>query len=424
MKKQFVLIAAAVAALFAISCVKETPVENAPVQGAMKEVTITATIDEATKTSYDADGVFSWTKGDKVSVLASDNLFYTFTAKTSGASTELVGQIPENSEVGNFALYPADENHTYDVNDYHPYRFMIPSYKDMTKNPSADLPMHAEKAGDGTFPFKHMTGGFKFTIDNIGDAFKTAEISIVTTGLQISGLYQARKSGTHSGYVTYAATTENADDLTYVRKVNVVNNSAEIYFPYSPGNDLWGTTTISVVGYDAQNNPTQLISKSASFGGKAHARATIIPVAPIEVSDIHSIDWDAQNVTVAENITGATDFRAVVKGNTLYARMCAPTSLGGDKFYCYVGQGEGDVAASSWAWSSSPTFESVQSPEILVANVLSKVVGENTYWYLEFPLSGVESLTNVYLGVMLYSGTSSVCAAPSTNQSMLAVPLN
>lgn len=52
---QFVLIAAAIAALFAVSCVKENPVENAPVQGTMKEVTITATIDEY----KDLDGISS-----------------------------------------------------------------------------------------------------------------------------------------------------------------------------------------------------------------------------------------------------------------------------------------------------------------------------------------------------------------------------
>ena len=58
MKRQFVLMAAAVAAFLAVSCTKETPVDNSPVVAGMKEVTLTASVDMETKTAYDADGAF------------------------------------------------------------------------------------------------------------------------------------------------------------------------------------------------------------------------------------------------------------------------------------------------------------------------------------------------------------------------------
>ena len=88
--KRFAFIFAAFAACFAVSCNKEMPesVTTPTVQDGFKTVTITANIADAdTKTSYDADGKFSWTKGDQISVLASDEQVYTFTATETGASS-------------------------------------------------------------------------------------------------------------------------------------------------------------------------------------------------------------------------------------------------------------------------------------------------------------------------------------------------
>ena len=75
MKKILVLLAAAVAALLAVSCAKETVNDNFA-QAGMKKVTITASVEEMTKTTYSETGAFSWTKGDKVSVLGDDKKFY------------------------------------------------------------------------------------------------------------------------------------------------------------------------------------------------------------------------------------------------------------------------------------------------------------------------------------------------------------
>ena len=108
--KRFAFIFAAFAACFAVSCNKEMPesVTTPTVQDGFKTVTITADIADAdTKTSYDADGKFSWTKGDQISVLASDDNFYTFTATETAATSTFTGQIPEDVTLGQYALYPA-----------------------------------------------------------------------------------------------------------------------------------------------------------------------------------------------------------------------------------------------------------------------------------------------------------------------------
>ena len=98
--KKITVILAALAAAFAVSCTKETPEtqlpqdQNAP--AGMKQVTITASIEGAdTKTSYDAEGKFSWTKGDKIAIKGSDNQFYTFTTTENAASATFTGYMPE-----------------------------------------------------------------------------------------------------------------------------------------------------------------------------------------------------------------------------------------------------------------------------------------------------------------------------------------
>ena len=181
MKRHIISIVAAAAALFTASCTKEAPIVtpevDAPVQGGMKEVTITASVDPETKTFYtdngEGVGVFSWTKGDQISILASDNNFYTFTTNEEGASVVFSGQLPEDVELGDYALYPASDVHFFE--NWQPY-FGIDQYKDLTDSFSADLPMTAKKGENDTYSFKHATSALYFTFTNIPDGIKAVKI--------------------------------------------------------------------------------------------------------------------------------------------------------------------------------------------------------------------------------------------------------
>ena len=195
--KKITVILAALAAAFVVSCTKETPEtqlpqdQNAP--AGMKQVTITASIEGAdTKTSYDADGKFSWTKGDKISVLGSDNVFYTLTAEQTNASSVFTGYIPEGCKLGSYAFYPADVNHKYE--NWTPY-YHLPAYKDLTDGFSADLPMGA-KGSDGKYAFTHVTGALYFTFTNIPEDIVAVEISVKNSDLKFSGDFSAFGSGT------------------------------------------------------------------------------------------------------------------------------------------------------------------------------------------------------------------------------------
>ncbi len=121
----FYMLVMAVAAMAA--CQKESAVDNAQ-EPAQKTYTYTvkASIDDV-KSDYDADGKFSWSAGDAISVLfhkGDDNKFFTLTTTASGtASASFSGEIETGYVIGAsdqtgedkkiWALFPASTSHTY-----------------------------------------------------------------------------------------------------------------------------------------------------------------------------------------------------------------------------------------------------------------------------------------------------------------------
>ena len=238
MKRTFVILAAAVAALFAVSCVKETPNENlAPV--GMKTVTLTADYSNlATKTTYGDQGQFSWTEGDQISVWCSDEQFHTLTATSAGKRVEFTGELPEDVALGWYAFYPADENHAADCY-YH-----IPMYKDLSATGSADLPMAAQ-VEDGVYVFKHMTAAALVTFTDFPEDVTSADITFVNARMKFSGDFHAYTSDGAFVWSSVASDkegTENGNFLpveerTFSRTVPVVDGKAQVYLPYN--GSLW-----------------------------------------------------------------------------------------------------------------------------------------------------------------------------------------
>ena len=425
MKKQFVLIAAAVAALFAISCVKENPVENAPVQGAMKEVTITATIDEATKTSYDADGVFSWTKGDKVSVLASDNLFYTFTAKTSGASTELVGQIPEGATLGRFAYFPASDNHTYDSSTWYSY-YSIDEYKDLDGISSAEIPMYALKGENNTYAFKHLTGAAKLTFTNIPEGVDEVTISIKNEKCKFSGLWKV--STAEWGWS--AASTTVDSELTFTRKIPVSNQTAQLYLPYKGG--IWYSSTINIIGHRGDEELVILKDKVMKGNSTEFAVANVVPYAPLELPayvppvNWEGLDWSSDDVVSPEKVGGLNYGKVLVDANYIYVNLQAPSTMAWDTIYCYFGWGEGTVDLGGFGWTTA-LLDSFRYKGVYAEGVISmpdaetKVVpaDDNVNYYFAFKRNASATLSaagEVYLGFHIYNGDDVPATFPKTWQ--------
>lgn len=456
MKKQFVLIAAAIAALFAVSCVKENPVENAPVQGAMKEVTIMATIDEATKTSYDADGTFSWHKGDQISVMGTDYNFYTLTANQGGATTTFTGLVPEDVALRQEAFFPADPGTNRTNGSYY---FNIPQYKDLTSG-SADLPMGAY-SGTETYVFKHMTGAALLTFTNFPADVVSAEVKIVNARLKLTGTFNAFLS---SDLWTWNSASDVAEEeRTLIRKVPVVNGQAQMYMPYN--GSLWWDyiSTINIIGYDASGNEYKLlVDKAMNPDEKGAQRGVVVPYAPLALpdyvpeADLTKVDWAAEGVVTydlpgkaSSNRQALRQLKVVADNNYLYARLVASadklTSTESDYFGLFLydvidGSGDGYSNAEWWCGAKGNNeYEGVHAGALNLldfsvnlkinetnVDVTTVVEGDEVVWTLAIPRTAHPNLVSAgtaHLTFLTYKGWTPTGSVPEKNDPMMVVAL-
>ena len=222
----FYMLVMAVAAVAA--CQKQSVVEVGDVQDTSKGTyiyTLNATIGDAeVKSDYDADGKFSWSENDAISVLfhkddapaAEKDKFFTLTRDGgTGANATFSGSVTSGYSIGSsdngnkvWALYPANANHSYTAgeNSSCPV-FYTPAVNDLTgSNFSANIPMYAKRDGTGTLEFHYAACAYKFTISDL-DATK---IQVdVENGVSYS-LSGSSKMG--SNYVKYS------DDVTAAKK--------------------------------------------------------------------------------------------------------------------------------------------------------------------------------------------------------------
>lgn len=453
MKKNLVLFAASVAAFLAVSCVKETVNDNFA-QAGMKKVTITACVEEMTKTTYSEAGVFSWTKGDKISVLGDDKNFYVLTAEESGAKVEFSGDVPSTVVLTGRAFYPADELHAcIEGAEWDSYKFNIPEYKDLTAAFSADLPMASDTDGDGVYSFKHMTGAALLTFSNLED-YTSVEITVANQTLKISGLYSAGIDE-KTGFWTYSAENAPEGGSKFVRKVAVVDGVAQVYLPYP--SILWADSTIDIVGFDADGKEFQLLSgKTMKANGDAFPRATVIPyatlivptyVAPEDVlvaTDLPGLDWASAAVAVNDE-TATSDFkmkviRAFIDEKYLYVRLATAQGLPLEANYLDVDFSDGDGPTKSWEWATTGTnnywaehLGPIDADGTLTgmsfggAEVIchTEVADESVTWYLAYPRESVEKYISakgkIYVSALLWNGWNDYWAVPARGKQMLKV---
>lgn len=452
--KKITIILAALAAAFAVSCTKETPETQTPqdstVPAGMKLVTISASIEGAdTKTSYDADGKFSWTKGDQISVLAGEQ-FYTFTADQTGSSSTFTGYIPEDSELGSYAFYPADANHHYE--SWTPY-FHLPEYKDLTGKFSADIPMGA-KGADGKYAFTHVTGALYFTFSNIPEDIASVEISVKNSDLKFTGDFSAYGSGT--GLSWNYSNPANDSEKTFTRKVDVVDNSAHMYLPYR--GTLWNgyTYTIDVVGYDAEGASKVLLDgKNMPGKDKAMAAAEVYPVAPLVLNNLANVDWENALTSVVDpsaEYSRLKELKVHADEYYMYVRLTPSITAPFDGDYLDIFLSDGEGESKAWyGWTTTgtdiynvglsshrgevdkTTAELTKMRFILpdntrvYADVKTEVSGEDVYWYMVYPREYLEpyvsSTGKVYVSFMLWNAWDPYGVIPAMDSSMLEVTL-
>lgn len=399
MKKSLVLFAAFVAC-FALSCnkVSETVKEEASSQAGMKTVTITATIANQTKTTYaPTTGAFGWNAGDQISVLGDDNNFYTFTAASTGATSVFTGSLPGGVELSSYAMFPADAGHAFDGSNL---TYNIPEYKDLSSHPSADFPMVGEKGAGDVYAFKHNCGAYLMTVDNIPSGIVSVKITFVSGALKLSGAFGTFKSGDDWGW--NADGGSSTSEKTFSRKVAVSSNKAEVYLPYAAGAQMWSDNTVEIIGYDALDNPTTLLSGKTMAGNSAYfVRGEIIPLTPLVLSNLANIDWADAGVSTFNQGTynyRIKEWKATSDKYYIYFRLQmaahkVPADPSGD--YIYTGFNTNGVAGDGVAplWSTNLEIEAdLEALTLLypfVSNDGTTVVfkeGEDTAGFIQCPV--------------------------------------
>lgn len=376
--KKYVLFIAAFTACTIISCnkeVKETPIDNTSEEitttPSRRTVTISAECEQETKTTYAGGTTFSWTTGDKISVLTynsstGDYKYEDFVANSTAASSKFTGSLDSGYELAGYALFPASDDHDYDPSDELFIKFDMPKYKDNTSNNSADFPMVAEKSGD-VYAFKHCSGVTKLTVDNIPAKYTAVTITFITNsvsnGVKLSGTLGTRKrsSGFYAWDPAYAA---NSDERTYSRKVPVTSNTATVYIPYATGGSIYGGNTVEIVGHDGVNNDV-LYSNTSVAGIPSFTRATVIPLAPLHINNLKYIDWSSASVSTFGNRGYIDEWKATSDAYYIYFRVKIPANIVTSSRYIYTGFNTNGITGDGIEPEYSPGLDIVDDIEAL-----------------------------------------------------------
>lgn len=458
--KKISMILAALAAAFAVSCTKEAPEtqlpqdQNAP--AGMKMVAITASIEGAdTKTSYDDAGKFSWTKGDKISVMGTGYGFYTLTATSDGPTTTFTGWIPEGVTLRQEAFYPADEATNRTDGSYY---FNIPMYKDLSQSFSADLPMGAY-SGTANYEFKHITGAALLTFTNFPADVKTAEISIVNARLKLTGVFNAYLS---SGLWTWNSKADvPEEERTLIRKVPVVNGQAQLYMPYN-GSLWWDyTSMVNIKGYDAAGNEYVLLKDKKMKPDEASAvRGVVKKYAPLALpdyvpeADLSKIDWNAENVKVYDLPDKASSSRqalrqvkVVADKYYVYARLVASaeylTATSSDYFGLFIYDAIDGAGDGYYGWNNNAAgnneyngehagtlnitdYSVALTVDKTSVDVITQVSVDEIVWMMAIPRSAHANLASAgsaYFTFLTYAGWTPSGSVPEKYDPMLEVTL-
>lgn len=312
MKKTLFIIASI--ALLSTACNKSDVVPYQEKNLGTHVVSINASADsEMTKTAYAGDKTFSWTAGDKISVLMNNgttNKFFTLTAASGGsASTTFSGPVDDGydyfgsvADGTKWALYPASDNHEYHEDwteaDAYKILFDLPREVDLSTSFSANIPMKAIGDGENNYSFKPITATFKFTF-KVADGISKVKLTVSrASGYYLSGMMPFRTTdGEYLAFEQRQGRGTMYGDVSITRSVETVGSEhvATFYVPYRIYQAL-KTPTVALRNAD---NGYTLFSGTATtdITPSDQKRLTIVPTADLTAKGLGSpilgsgIDW-------------------------------------------------------------------------------------------------------------------------------------
>ena len=241
MKRSFLLISAmAVAAISA--CTKQPIVDVQPYEPSSTSsyiYTVSAST-LGTKSDYDAGGHFTWSAGDAISVLFhkdDDNKFFTLTTTGTGSSATFSGTIDAGYTIGAsdgagadlkiWALFPASDNHSYTPGS-NPTFYVQPSVDFSATYFSANIPMYALNAAEGTLTFANLACTYKFNVTGIKAGVDKVQFRIYNQATRgLSGAWAI--DGSSEKYINYEYADPGSAKSTLTYISDVTSNEAVFY---------------------------------------------------------------------------------------------------------------------------------------------------------------------------------------------------
>ena len=327
----FLLMAAAAVAACETKMVVEEP---APAEGTYVFTLQATSPDADTKSDYSSSGKFSWSAGDKISVLfhnGSIDKFFTLTNTTgAGATATFSGAIDNGYEIGastdgtKWALYPVgDHKVRFAETDgaKFPLTFNIPAVTDYTASSfSANIPMYAQGDDSNAFAFKHLGAAYKFTFKDIDNSISKVKFLVENqTTYRLSGDVKLRNQG--GTYLDQAWADGVDKTLTYIR--NVSGGTAEFYVPVR----YYAACFQPIITlYNAENDDviyTKTATTAKAIENKGHVQPITISVSgavivPWAYESAFGVDWTASTVASGAGQPGFNKFSAVADASYLY----------------------------------------------------------------------------------------------------------
>lgn len=275
-----------------------------------------------TKTSYAGEVIFSWSEGDRISVLCNNgsaDSWQTFTADGPGAVSTFTAVVPDNTVIGALdgtkaALYPADEGHVY--TDENTISFHLPAERDFrageNTHKESGIPMFAWGDDDDCFAFANLTGAVRFTFCNIPS--EVTQVKMVfenTTHLKLNGLYTLALDDDAAKVFWPAASSEEASENSVTYYADVENGVARFYLPYAAGS-LWAWNHLTLS--DASTDAALYSNTKVGQINVTQNRIVVLPSLDVATGTVeagytsaYGIDWS----TVPASANAGSDYLAI-----------------------------------------------------------------------------------------------------------------
>lgn len=225
MKKIFRLFAAFAAITMAFSCMEEANPETGVQNGGSKfdgpMITLTFSVDELTKTSYDKENGHQWSEGDQIKIVyGTEDDAFTVADVIDGTVTATVGDVDTY-----YAVYPATAEHRFDTPaDATELKFSVRIPRNQDGSFEMANLMSAQTTKDAlSLDFKNLTHIIKFNLTG-GHGFEAIEFcansEVILTGryfvdVTAEGVsMEYNKSGnTNSKYISVNKLADKSGDF-------------------------------------------------------------------------------------------------------------------------------------------------------------------------------------------------------------------